>query len=73
MPLVRSPATKDVNGAKNEGLEEEVAVTPCHPGLILREVVLPALNLSVSQARSDLAVARQTLHRIFGWERRDNA
>jgi addiction module HigA family antidote len=30
-----------------------------------REVVLPDLNLSVSQAARDLAVARQTLHRIL--------
>jgi addiction module HigA family antidote len=36
-----------------------------HPGAILREHVLPALRLSVSQAARDLGVARQTLHRIL--------
>jgi antitoxin HigA-1 len=40
-------------------------MTPCHPGMILRDTVLPALHLSVSQAARDLAVARQTLHRIL--------
>ncbi len=36
-----------------------------HPGAILREHVLPALQLSVSQAARDLGIARQTLHRIL--------
>jgi addiction module HigA family antidote len=36
-----------------------------HPGAILREQVLPALGLSVSQAARDLGIARQTLHRIL--------
>lgn len=36
-----------------------------HPGTLLRDHVLPALHLSVSQAARDLAVARQTLHRIL--------
>jgi len=36
-----------------------------HPGVILREHVLPALGLSVSQAARDLGVSRQTLHRIL--------
>jgi antitoxin HigA-1 len=36
-----------------------------HPGVILREHVLPALRLSVSQAARDLGLARQTLHRIL--------
>jgi antitoxin HigA-1 len=38
---------------------------PIHPGEILREDVLPALNLSVSEAARQLRVTRQTLHRIL--------
>lgn len=36
-----------------------------HPGILLRDVVLPAIRLSVSQAARDLQVTRQTLHRIL--------
>jgi addiction module HigA family antidote len=36
-----------------------------HPGALLRLYVLPALKLSVSQAARDLAITRQTLHRIL--------
>ena len=38
---------------------------PSHPGEILREDVLPALALSVSEAARQLRVSRQTLHRIL--------
>lgn len=38
---------------------------PSHPGEILREDVLPRLNLSVSAAARHLRVTRQTLHRIL--------
>lgn len=38
---------------------------PVHPGEILREDVLPALNLSVMDAAAKLGVTRQTLHRII--------
>ena len=38
---------------------------PTHPGAILREDVLPALGLSISEAARQLGVARQTLHRIM--------
>jgi len=38
---------------------------PTHPGEILREDVLPALGLSVSEAARRLGVTRQTLHRIL--------
>lgn len=37
---------------------------PTHPGVILRDDVLPALKLSVSEAARQLRVTRQTLHRI---------
>ena len=38
---------------------------PTHPGAILREDVLRALGLSVSEAARQLGVTRQTLHRIM--------
>jgi addiction module HigA family antidote len=38
---------------------------PVHPGEILREEVLPALRLSVTEAAKQLGIARQTLHRIL--------
>jgi antitoxin HigA-1 len=38
---------------------------PTHPGAILREDVLPALGLSISEAARQLGVTRQTLHRIL--------
>lgn len=38
---------------------------PTHPGEILREDVLPALRLSVSEAARQLRVTRRTLHRIL--------
>ena len=38
---------------------------PTHPGNILREDVLPSLELSVSEAARQLRVSRQTLHRIL--------
>lgn len=39
---------------------------PTHPGEILRDDVLPELNLSVSEAARRLGVSRQQLHRILG-------
>ncbi len=38
---------------------------PVHPGEILKEDVLPALGLSVSEAARQLRISRQTLHRIL--------
>ena len=38
---------------------------PIHPGEILREDVLPALGLSVSETAKRLGVSRQQLHRIL--------
>jgi len=38
---------------------------PAHPGAILREDVLPALGLSVSEAARQLRVSRQMLHSIL--------
>lgn len=38
---------------------------PAHPGELLREDVLPALDISVSEAARHLRVTRQTLHRVL--------
>ena len=38
---------------------------PTHPGELLREDVLPALGLSVTEAARQLRVTRQTLHRVL--------
>lgn len=41
---------------------------PTHPGAILREDVLPELELSVAEAARQLHVSRQMLHRILSEE-----
>jgi len=46
-------------------VKDGVERPPTHPGVILREDVLPALGLSVSEAARQLGVTRQTLHRIM--------
>jgi antitoxin HigA-1 len=38
---------------------------PTHPGALLREDILPALELSVSEAARRLHVSRQTLHDLL--------
>ncbi|MEI7608547.1 MAG: HigA family addiction module antitoxin [Rhodospirillaceae bacterium] len=38
---------------------------PIHPGAVLRNTVLPALQLTVKGAAAELRVSRQTLHRIL--------
>ena len=38
---------------------------PSHPGLILREDVLPELNLAVKDAAEQLGVSRVTLSRVI--------
>ena len=40
-------------------------MTPVHPGEILKEDVLPNLQLTVSEAARQLGVSRQSLHRIM--------
>jgi addiction module HigA family antidote len=40
-------------------------IEPAHPGAILREDVLPALDLTVSEAARQLRVSRQMLHSIL--------
>jgi len=45
--------------------EQAPRMEPSHPGAILREDVLPALGLSVSEAARQLRVSRQMLHAIL--------
>jgi addiction module HigA family antidote len=38
---------------------------PTHPGEVLREDVLPALGLTVSETAKRLGISRQQLHRVL--------
>jgi addiction module HigA family antidote len=38
---------------------------PLHPGEIMREDILPALGLSISEAARRMSISRQQLHRIL--------
>lgn len=51
--------------AKEYLVTERPARPPTHPGVLLKEDVLPALGLSVSAAARQLRVTRQSLHRIM--------
>jgi addiction module HigA family antidote len=51
--------------AKEYLVTQRPARPPTHPGVLLKEDVLPALGLSVSAAARQLRVTRQTLHRII--------
>jgi addiction module HigA family antidote len=46
-------------------IERPLNRPPIHPGEILREDVLPALGLSVSEAARRLGISRQQLHRVL--------
>jgi addiction module HigA family antidote len=51
--------------AREYSVRRPIQSPPVHPGEILREDVLPALRLSVTDAAKQLGIARQTLHRIL--------
>ncbi len=52
--------------AKQEkSTSSKITRRPTHPGEIIRDVVLPELNLSVSEAARQLGVSRQMLHAIL--------
>lgn len=38
---------------------------PTHPGEVLREDVLPAINVSITKFAEDTGISRQTIHRIL--------
>ena len=42
---------------------------PSHPGTLLREVVLPAMRMSVPGAAREMGVSRQQLYKILAGER----
>ncbi len=46
---------------------------PSHPGTLLREIVLPAMRVSVAQAAREMGVSRQQLHKILSGNRRVTA
>ena len=51
--------------AREYPVRRPIQSPPVHPGEILRDDVLPALRLSVTDAAKQLGIARQTLHRIL--------
>lgn len=53
----------------NEYTREKVTRKPTHPGAILREDVLPELDLSVTAFAKAIHVSRQTVHRILAEKR----
>lgn len=42
---------------------------PSHPGSLLREVVFPAMRVTVAQAAREMGVSRQQLHMILAGNR----
>ena len=36
-----------------------------HPGTLLREIVLPAMRVSIAQAAREMGISRQQLHKIL--------
>src|SRR5258708_22882134 len=38
---------------------------PTHPGALLREDIIPAIDMTISQVADALGISRQTLHRIL--------
>ena len=49
----------------HDDVRRDPARPPIHPGEILREDVLPGLDLPVSTAARHLGVTRQALHRVL--------
>jgi addiction module HigA family antidote len=42
---------------------------PTHPGVVLRDVVLPAMRVSVAQAAREMGVSRQQMYKILAADR----
>ena len=58
--------TEDWTMPKEYLVTEPPLYPPAHPGELLKNTVMPALCLSVSEAARQMRVSRQTLHRIMG-------
>ena len=43
--------------------------SPNHPGALLRDIVLPAMRVSIAQAAREMGVSRQQLHKILAEDR----
>lgn len=50
---------------KRARVQRPARMRPAHPGAVLRDDVLPALDVSVTAAARELGVSRQTLHTIL--------
>jgi addiction module HigA family antidote len=44
---------------------DSIGRAPSHPGTLLREIVLPAMRVSVAQAAREMGISRQQLHKIL--------
>src|SRR5664279_786650 len=56
---------KPARSTSSRTTEAKIERRPTHPGELFRDVVLPELKLSVSEAARQLGVSRQTLHAIM--------
>ena len=50
-------------------MEKKIGLPPVHPGEVIREDIMPAVNLSVAAAAKSLGMSRQMFHDILA-ERR---
>ena len=50
---------------KEYSVKRPLKRSPIHPGEVLREDVLPAIGLSVSEAARQRGISRQQLHRVL--------
>src|SRR6266446_1126422 len=57
--------SKSTSSKTTERAVRRLGRRPTHPGEILRDFVLPELNMSISEAARQLGVTRQTLHAIL--------
>jgi addiction module HigA family antidote len=56
---------KRAKSTSSKTTELKIDRRPTHPGELFRDVVLPEVGLSVSEAARQLGVSRQTLHAIM--------
>lgn len=48
---------------------EEVTMAPCHPGEIIRETIIPALGMTITDLASHLGVSRVALSELTNEKR----